>query len=340
MSAVHVVVPDGSTTRGGRAAATPTTDGSATACAAAGWAVSEHAGPGRLAACPTPRRAGTSRRSSAGRPTAPSCCSTGWSRSAAPECWCRQARRLRLVVLVHLPLGDGPPGAGARARGRSRPRRSSCTSGWTRRRCCGPPARPRTRVHVAAPGVDPAPPAPGSRDGGRLLCVAPSSRTRARTCWSPRWPRSPTCPGAASASGPSTATRRFVAGLRRQRRRGRPRRPARAPRPADRRRARPPPTPRPTCSCSPSRAETYGMVVTEALARGLPVLACDVGGVPEALGPHSDGTRPGVLSPPGTPPRWPAPCGPGSPTPTAGPAPAAAHGRRADLDGWDVTGRG
>ena len=33
-----------------------------------------------------------------------------------------------------------------------------------------------------------------------------------------------------------------------------------------------------------SRAETYGMVVTEALARGVPVVASDVGGVREALG--------------------------------------------------------
>ena len=36
-----------------------------------------------------------------------------------------------------------------------------------------------------------------------------------------------------------------------------------------------------------SHAETYGMVVTEALARGLPVLAADVGGITEALG-HGD----------------------------------------------------
>jgi len=34
----------------------------------------------------------------------------------------------------------------------------------------------------------------------------------------------------------------------------------------------------------PSRHETYGMVATEALARGVPVLASDVGGVREALG--------------------------------------------------------
>jgi glycosyltransferase involved in cell wall biosynthesis len=43
------------------------------------------------------------------------------------------------------------------------------------------------------------------------------------------------------------------------------------------------------------------MVVTEALARGLPVLATDVGGVTEALGCGKDGTRPGQLVPPGDP---------------------------------------
>jgi glycosyltransferase involved in cell wall biosynthesis len=47
----------------------------------------------------------------------------------------------------------------------------------------------------------------------------------------------------------------------------------------------------------PSRAETYGMVVTEALARGLPVVAADVGGVAEALGHGTGGTRPGLLVP-------------------------------------------
>jgi glycosyltransferase involved in cell wall biosynthesis len=43
------------------------------------------------------------------------------------------------------------------------------------------------------------------------------------------------------------------------------------------------------------------MVVTEALARGLPVLATEVGGVTEALGHGEDGTRPGLLVPPGDP---------------------------------------
>jgi glycosyltransferase involved in cell wall biosynthesis len=52
---------------------------------------------------------------------------------------------------------------------------------------------------------------------------------------------------------------------------------------------------------APSRSETYGMTVTEALAHGLPVIATAVGGLPEALGSAADGTRPGQLIPPGDP---------------------------------------
>jgi glycosyltransferase involved in cell wall biosynthesis len=52
---------------------------------------------------------------------------------------------------------------------------------------------------------------------------------------------------------------------------------------------------------APSRSETYGMAVTEALAHGLPVIAAAVGGLPEALGSTADGTCPGQLVPPGDP---------------------------------------
>ena len=50
-----------------------------------------------------------------------------------------------------------------------------------------------------------------------------------------------------------------------------------------------------------SRAETYGMVVIEALAHGLPVVAADVGGLTEALGHGAEGIRPGLLVPPDDP---------------------------------------
>jgi glycosyltransferase involved in cell wall biosynthesis len=52
---------------------------------------------------------------------------------------------------------------------------------------------------------------------------------------------------------------------------------------------------------APSRSETYGMTVTEALAHGLPVIAAAVGGLPEAVGSTADGTLPGQLVPPDDP---------------------------------------
>ena len=87
-----------------------------------------------------------------------------------------------------------------------------------------------------------------------------------------------------------------------------------------------------------SHAETYGMVVTEALARGLPVLATEVGGVTEALGHGEDGTRPGLLVPPGDP----AALGAALRTwlgdaELRGRLRRAARERRASLRGWPAT---
>ena len=50
-----------------------------------------------------------------------------------------------------------------------------------------------------------------------------------------------------------------------------------------------------------SRTETYGMVITEALAHCLPVVVTEVGGVTEALGYGSNQKRPGLLVPPDDP---------------------------------------
>jgi hypothetical protein len=51
----------------------------------------------------------------------------------------------------------------------------------------------------------------------------------------------------------------------------------------------------------PSRGESFGMVVTEALAHGLPVVATRTGGVPEALGRAPGGALPGLLVAPDDP---------------------------------------
>ena len=88
----------------------------------------------------------------------------------------------------------------------------------------------------------------------------------------------------------------------------------------------------------PSRLEAYGMVVTEALAVGLPVVAAAVGGVPEALGRTAPTGCPGGSSRPTTP----AALARGARRLAArrrSPRAAAAGGarRRATLEGWDAT---
>jgi glycosyltransferase involved in cell wall biosynthesis len=89
---------------------------------------------------------------------------------------------------------------------------------------------------------------------------------------------------------------------------------------------------------APSRSETYGMTVTEALAHGLPVMAADVGGLPEALGSTADGSRPGQLVPPGDPAALGAALGDWlGDEEYRHRLRAAARQRRSTLRGWDQT---
>jgi glycosyltransferase involved in cell wall biosynthesis len=88
----------------------------------------------------------------------------------------------------------------------------------------------------------------------------------------------------------------------------------------------------------PSRVETYGMVVTEAVAHGVPVVAGDVGGLRESLAPGPDGRRPGLLVAPADPValaealrRW------LTDPRLRGELRDAARARRPSLAGWDVT---
>ena len=143
-----------STTRRGRAAATPTT--ASLPRARRDRLVGARARRARLLAAARRGRARRARRAPSGRsPTAPSCCSTGWSPRRRPTCWCRRRGRLRLVVLVHMPLGDRPR---TTSRGRARNARSS---------------RRRRGRHDQR--MDPAPAARAVRAAGR-----PGARRRAR----------------------------------------------------------------------------------------------------------------------------------------------------------------
>ena len=89
--------------------------------------------------------------------------------SPAPHVLLPEARRLRQVALVHMPLED--------EREREVFEAASAvitTSVWARRRL--EELYGLTRVDVAEPGVDPAALARGSADGGALLCVAAVTR--------------------------------------------------------------------------------------------------------------------------------------------------------------------
>ena len=225
--------------------------------------------------------------------------------SAAPEALVPHARRLRQVVLVHMPLGHRPPDASRRVRAREREVLAAAaavvtTSAWTRRRLGELYALPADRVHVAEPGVDAAGLAPGTAAGDALLCVAAVTPGKGHDVLLDGLATAADLSWRCACVGSLDRDPAFADGVRRR---------ARDSGLGDRVRF-PGPRTGPELDRAyaaadllvlASHAETYGMVVTEALARGVPVLAADVGGVTEALGHGEDGTRPGLLVPPGDP---------------------------------------
>ncbi|MFL6003562.1 MAG: glycosyltransferase family 4 protein [Nocardioides sp.] len=219
--------------------------------------------------------------------------------SAMPEVVVPASSRLRLVVLLHTPIGVRDAGSrepesavlGAAA---AVVTTSEWTRGWVLEAYDVDPAR----IHVAHPGVDAASPTAGSDTGRNLLCVG------AVTAWKGQDVLLAALAGLADLDwrcvcvGSLTKAPDFAddlfheiknAGL------------------DDRFDLAGPRTGRELEASYaaadllvlPSHGETYGMVVTEALARSLPVLATRGGGVPEALGALPDGRVPGLLVPPG-----------------------------------------
>jgi len=208
-----------------------------------------------------------------------------------PDIVVPHARRLRLAVLLHLPLGDEqgcpPDVAASLTDGEGRTLRAAAsvvtTSDWAARRVIALHRLTPERVHVAAPGVEPAPAAPGTDGATRLLCVGALTPTKGQDLLVAALARLAHRPWTCLLVGPLRRDPSFVAGLRASIERhglgGRVR--LTGPlageafeamyRSAD-------------LLVLPSRAETFGMVITEALVRGIPVLAAAAGGVPDTLG--------------------------------------------------------
>ncbi len=221
------------------------------------------------------------------------------------------AERLRLVVLVHMPLGhgsssdaNGTDAAGAAAGAESAVLAASVavvtTSRWTRSWLLEHYDLPPHAVHVAEPGVDPADQAAGTCAGTDLLCVAAITPTKGHDVLVAALSMLADLTWRCTLVGSTDRAPAFVEQLRQQvRGYG-----------LDERIRFTGPLVGPDLAAAyasadvtvlASRAETYGMVVTEALARGLPVVATSVGGLPEALGWDRRDGRPGLLVPPADP---------------------------------------
>ncbi|MEU7706948.1 glycosyltransferase family 4 protein [Streptomyces nodosus] len=264
-----------------------------------------------------------------------------------PEIVVPEAERLCLAVLVHLPLGDETgldPRAAAEldAKERAVLRAVSAvvaTSDWAVRRLVSHHGLAPERVHVAAPGADIAPLAPGTDGVSRLLCVAAVTPRKGQhrlieaLAGVTDLPWTCVCVGGLGQDPEYVARLRVLIarhGLGDRLQLAGPRSGAELDASyaaAD-------------LMVLTSYAETYGMAVTEALARGIPVLATDVGGLPEAVGRAPDGGVPGILVPPEDPAALAAELrGWFGEADVRRRLKAAARGRRAALDGWATTAR-
>ncbi|MFF4655372.1 glycosyltransferase family 4 protein [Streptomyces sp. NPDC001381] len=262
-----------------------------------------------------------------------------------PEVVVPEAERLRLAVLVHLPLGDETGleplvAADLDARERTVLRAVPAviaTSDWAVRRLVSHHGLAPEKVHCAAPGADIAPLASGTDGVSRLLCVAAVTPRKGQhrlvealaAVTDLRW--SCVCVGGLGQDPEYVAHLRGLIrdyGLEDRLELAGPKTGAEldaAYASAD-------------LMVLTSYAETYGMAVTEALARGIPVLATDVGGLPEAVGRAPDGGMPGILVPPENPAALAAELrGWFGEADVRRRLKAAARSRRAALNGWAST---
>jgi glycosyltransferase involved in cell wall biosynthesis len=259
--------------------------------------------------------------------------------SVVPEVMVPASRRLRVVVLVHMPVG-ARDGGGSLERERAVlsaadavVTTSQASRAWLLEAYALDPAA----VHVAQPGVDAAEEATGSDRGSNLLCVGAVTPGKGHDVLLAALSRITDLSWRCECVGSLSKAPEFVHELCRDiGRAGLHDRIALAgPRTGEELEASYAAT---DLLVLASRGETYGMVVTEALARAVPVIGPHTGGVPEALGLSPDGRRPGMLVPPADPDaladalrRW------LSEPNLREELRDAARGRRTELKGWRET---
>jgi glycosyltransferase involved in cell wall biosynthesis len=295
VTTVHVVVPDGIDDEARPSGGNRYDRRICDELVAAGWDVPELVVPGPWPR-PDPAALSGLARAVASVPDGGLVLLDGLIASAAASVLVPESARLRLVVLVHMPLGGVAVAEEAEEAVLTQARAVVTTSSWTRERLFDRYRLAPERVQVARPGADLDDEAPGTPGGGRLLCVAAVVPHKGHDLLleALRGIRQP--PWSCTFVGALDRDPTFVDSLRRQ---------AAGSGILDRIRF---PGPRvgeelvreyraADILVFPTRIEAYGMVVTEALAVGLPVIATAVGGVPEALGSTADGS-PGLLVPP------------------------------------------
>ena len=304
MTAVHFVIPDGIDDRARASGGNAYDRHLCRGLTSIGWSVHEHAVPG---CWPRPDAASFAALDGVVQqiPDDAVVLLDGLVASTAPDVLLTQTRRLRLVVLVHMPLGHRPADDGADARMRERAVLSVAaavvtTSAWSRRRLLELYSLSADRVHVAEPGVNAADLATGTAAGEALLCVAAVTSDKGHDVLLDALATITDLSWHCVCVGSLDRDPAFVEALRRRSLDDGlgdrvwflgPRTGAELDRSyaaAD-------------LLVLASRAETYGIVVIEALARGLPVVATDVGGLTEALGHDTAATLPGLLVPPDDP---------------------------------------
>jgi glycosyltransferase involved in cell wall biosynthesis len=288
LTEVHLVVPDGIDDPGRPTGGNVYDRRLARGLASIGWTVHEHAVPGFWGQTDADSLAALGRVVER-LPDGALVLLDGLIASQAAEVLVGQARRLRLVVLAHMLLGRMRESAVL-----SHAAAVITTSNWTRQRLLELYSLRADRVHVAEPGVDAAELAQGTARGESLLCVAAVTHGKGHDVLLDALATITDLPWRCVCVGSLERDPAFVEALR-SRHAG-----------LDGRVSFTGPLTGADLDRSyagadllvlASRAEAYGMVVIEALARGVPVIASDVGGVREALGRG----RPGLLVPPDDP---------------------------------------